>query len=105
MFGTNTELQFSSDEFIVTVNGEEYLCGVYAEANHWYSPGCMYRRNGDPGDPPEDELEITKLEVTGAVHLLDGDVEGSPATAEELELVRDAVTDDLYEMDYDRWTA
>lgn len=39
--------------------------------------GCMYRSNGDPGDPPEpEEIEFETLTVNGddALFLLDSDL-------------------------------
>lgn len=48
------------------------------------SPGCMYKRNGDPGDPPEaEEIDINEVYAEGStVNLLDF---LSEATLENLE--------------------
>ncbi len=45
----------------VTVRDDEEI-EVEAVAEEYHDPGCMYRRNGDPGDPPEDSFEIISCE-------------------------------------------
>lgn len=49
----------------ITYKGIELDVDVIASGTYYYSPGCMYRRNGDPGDPPEEETDIDKLDVEG----------------------------------------
>lgn len=39
-------------------------CTIYAQAYYHYTPGTMYRSNGDPGDPPEEDFEVLKVELT-----------------------------------------
>ena len=36
-------------------------CTIYAQAYYHYTPGTMYRRNGDP---PEEDFEVLKVELT-----------------------------------------
>lgn len=37
---------------------------VFEAAGTWYhTPGCMYRSNGDPGDPPVDEYNVESIEL------------------------------------------
>ena len=38
---------------------------VTASGTYYYSPGCMYRSNGDPGDPPEEETDVDTIDVEG----------------------------------------
>ena len=49
----------------ITINyyGVDLECeGVYTRGR----PGCAYKRNGDPGDPPEDEsFELYTVKVGG----------------------------------------
>lgn len=59
---TESNLSFE-DTVEVEADGVGYTCEVVAYATYRYWPGTMYRSNGDPGDPPEDDLEITRLEV------------------------------------------
>lgn len=46
---------------------------VIASGTYYYYPGCMYRRNGDPGDPPEEDTTVEKIEVE-AVYLDGADI-------------------------------
>lgn len=41
----------------ITYKDTELDVDVSAFGAYYYSPGTMYRRNGDPGDPPEAEAE------------------------------------------------
>ena len=51
----------------ITLNEQEIK--VDAIADEYHDPGCMYKRNGDPGDPPEDSFEIIKCDPdTDEVH-------------------------------------
>ncbi len=47
----------------ITYKDVELDVDVSASGTYYYSPGCMYRRNGDPGDPPEEETTVDKLDV------------------------------------------
>lgn len=40
-----------------------YVSGKY-RGKVYYSPGSMYKSNGDPGDPPEYDSELEYFEVT-----------------------------------------
>jgi len=57
-------LTYNNDDLEFSYNGREYSVDVHARAEYYYSPGCMYRRNGDPGDPPEYDFEITDIDAT-----------------------------------------
>ena len=41
----------------------ELDCDVLASGTSYYYPGCAYNRNGDPGDPPEEDITVESLEV------------------------------------------
>lgn len=47
----------------VTYKDIELDVDVTASGTYYYSPGCMYRRNGDPGDPPEEETDIVSIDI------------------------------------------
>lgn len=57
-------LTYNNDDLEFTYNGRYYSVDVHATAECSYSPGCMYRRNGDPGDPPEYDFELTDIDAT-----------------------------------------
>lgn len=57
-------LTYNNDDLEFTYDGKEYCVDVHATAEYYYSPGCMYRRNGDPGDPPEYDFEIIDIDAT-----------------------------------------
>lgn len=72
-----------------------------AYGTYYYSPGCMYRRNGDPGDPPEEEIDVKKIYVDSLV-----DVDGKSVSLTEEKLkelegdIEEAITDGDFEMQY-----
>lgn len=41
----------------------ELDCDVLASGTSYYYPGCAYNRNGDPGDPPEEDITVESLDV------------------------------------------
>ena len=41
----------------------ELDCDVLALGTFYYYPGCAYSRNGDPGDPPEEDITVESLDV------------------------------------------
>lgn len=47
----------------ITYDDVELDCDVLARGTYYYSPGTMYRRNGDPGDPPEEDIDVASLEL------------------------------------------
>ena len=49
----------------ITYKDIELDVDVSATGSYYYSPGTMYRRNGDPGDPPEEETDITSIDIEG----------------------------------------
>lgn len=55
----------NSKEFIVVdpESGEE--CSVIAQYSWYYDPGVWSYSNGDPGYPPESEVDMKSWEVVG----------------------------------------
>lgn len=49
----------------ITYKDVELDVDVSAQGTYYYSPGCMYRRNGDPGDPPEEETDVISIDIEG----------------------------------------
>lgn len=49
----------------ITYKNVELDVDVIASGTYYYSPGCMHRRNGDPGDPPEEETDIISIDIEG----------------------------------------
>lgn len=47
----------------VTYKDIELDVDISAEGTYAYSPGTMYRSNGDPGDPPEEETDIISIDI------------------------------------------
>lgn len=91
-----SKLTYSNQRMEIKVNENVLYANVEATADYWYYPGTMYRRNGDPGDPPDEELEIDKLKI---LEVIDKDG-NSVAITEEIE---DVVTDTLYELETTEW--
>ena len=70
--------------------GWEYDGIVNATFSYTNDPGSMYRRNGDPGDPPFEELECISFKLT--------DVTKVNEDGEEYSV---DITDDIEQMFYD----
>lgn len=51
----------------------ELDCDVLASGTSYYYPGCAYNRNGDPGDPPEEDITVESLDAEH-VYLEDTDI-------------------------------
>ena len=56
----------------VMYDGVYYDVDVHAMGNEYHDPGCMYLPNGDPGYPPEDDIEVDVIEIEA---VFDGDEE------------------------------
>ena len=57
------------EDFEFEYEGRTYYAEVGASAYYNYIPGTMFRRNGDPGDPPElvwDVLDVKLYAVQDA---------------------------------------
>lgn len=50
------------EEDCYNLNEDEQV-SFKAKAEHYFSKGCMYLSNGDPGYPDEEYFEITDLKV------------------------------------------
>ena len=68
--GTHTKQLYKNDALALTVNGVDYTVDVTAHADYYYDAGRMYMRNGDPGYPPESDLNIE--DVNAVWHDEDG---------------------------------
>lgn len=43
--------------------GRDYHINLRAKAKEYHAPGRLYLRNGDPGDPPEDDFELKSVDA------------------------------------------
>ena len=43
--------------------GRDYHINLRAKAKEYHDPGRQYLRNGDPGDPPEDDFELISVDA------------------------------------------
>ena len=91
--GTHTKQYYKNDALALTVNGVDYTVDVTAHADYYYDAGRMYMRNGDPGYPPESDLNIEDVEAVW--HDADGKV------VEATEEMTTALED--YLQDSDEW--
>ena len=98
---SESNLWYENDSYGVDVDGRYFVCYVYAEAVRKYVSGCSYMSNGDPGYPTDDELEITKLEVSGFCLEEDPDY---IVSNDEKSSVRAVVREELCSMEYEKWS-
>ena len=87
----------------ITYKNVELDVDVSAQGTYYYSPGCMYRRNGDPGDPPEEETDVTSIDIEGVfITGIDTDIKSwlNAETIKEIEdLCCEAIEDGQLEME------
>lgn len=60
--GTRTKVHWNGTVNF-TFDDRDLVAEVRATAEHWYQPGRMYMRNGDPGYPEENEIEDVEFDV------------------------------------------
>lgn len=91
-----TKLSFETFLTLVDTDTECAEPQVSVEANYYPgSPGSMYRSNGDPGDPPEDdEVEVTKIVRLDTGEELDWDSLPESCKDKLEELARERVSDE-----------
>ena len=80
---------YYNDDFEVIIDNTTYKCCVEAKAEAEHTPGTMYKRNGDPGDPPEDYFEVTSYEVSNVT-------DADDASVDDQEIAQ-KVYDDVYD--------
>ena len=83
----------------VEYKDKEYDVDVTALGTYTYYPGCMYRKNGDPGDPPEENLNVDSFDVEYIFY--HGNRIEIPD--EELKDFNDCVQGALEDLDYGSW--
>lgn len=94
-------VSYSCDGYEVEVDDVSYIFCLYAEAEYSYTPGRMYMRNGDPGYPDDEELEVTHIEISIVTELDSGKIVTDKAILQKIE---NKVTDELYKMDIEKWS-
>lgn len=94
-----TKLTYDDDMLYLIIENITYRLDVHAEADYCYISGTMYRNNGDPGDPPDEELDIKT--VVANWYLLDENEEEEKVDATEE--MTEELYDYLYEMDIENW--
>ena len=84
-------MYYNTDEFEVN---DTVTCTVYATAYYSYTPGTMYKRNGDPGDPPEEDFEVLDVDLSDfrSINENGDDWEFEP-TPGQMEIFKDQVTE------------
>ncbi len=58
-----TNINSKPFSFEIDVDDDIYYTEGTFDGVICYSPGTMYRSNGDPGDPPEYESEVTAIYI------------------------------------------
>ena len=84
------------DSFTIDSAGGECIVVFYAQGTYYYEPGCMYLRNGDPGYPPEEETDVTYLEIESVTDEDGNDIIGK-LTAEDIEKLEAEAQELIYD--------
>lgn len=97
---------YKNDDLEIWIGDKEYSGSVEAYGEGWYEPGTMYRRNGDPGDPPDGDWDIKEVEVL-QIKIWDEDKEDwvivndySDGYEDLIKAFKDWVIDNLEEDDF-----
>ncbi|MBP3622027.1 MAG: hypothetical protein J6J16_09735 [Lachnospiraceae bacterium] len=98
---------YYNPDYRIEYKGTEYSVMVSAYGEGWYTPGTMYRSNGDPGDPPDGDWEIKEIDILQIRYWVEGDVndwifvQGSPEEIKELEkALSNIIEEELEEDDF-----
>ena len=90
----------------VTLNDVEYYVEYEAYGTWYHDPGCMYLKNGDPGYPPEDDMEVEEIHCFVSYDDEDRAEEQVPEAivTEITEMIEELIYDGTIDVDYaDDW--
>lgn len=97
---------YKNDDLEIWIGDKEYSGSVEAYGEGWFTPGTMYRSNGDPGDPPDGDWDIKEVEVL-QIKIWDEDKEDwvivndySDGYEDLVKAFKEYVTDNLEEDDF-----
>lgn len=65
-----------------------------ARGTYYYSPGSMYRNNGDPGDPPEEDIDVKSIDITCIRDEEGNDITDS-YTEEQIKSIKDDIISEI----------
>lgn len=80
-------------------NDKQYVAQVAAKADYFYQHAVFYYKDGS-GQPEDEDLEIDTVSVIS----LNRDWEKYNKDAEFKSIIDELIDDELYMMDYDRWS-
>lgn len=57
-----TEIELDDEDVVITMP-------ITLDVSTYYDPGCMYRANGDPGDPPDWDMreQYSEKDISNAI--------------------------------------
>lgn len=95
---------YCEDTFVIE-EGNQYEISFKAWADAWYYPGCMYLSNGDPGYPPDEGLEVTKIKLTEVIKYDDkaNPIPDYKPTKDEEEILKDKIAEMLEQTGPETW--
>lgn len=84
-------------------NDVDYVVEYEASGTYFSDPGCMYLKNGDPGYPPEEDFEVTKIECMVKYEDLDRENEEVPEdiVKEITEIIQEKLESGDIDVEYD----
>ena len=89
---------FNQDDFEFELDGRTYYAEVHASAYYHYTSGTMYRRNGDPGDPPEEDFDVLSVTVENVQE--SGTDDTVPVTQDMIDTVHGMLEDGDYDWEW-----
>ena len=95
-----SKITYSNDDLELEVGDKYYKVEVEATADYYYAPGCMYMRNGDPGYPPEEDLEIE--DIYSVWYEVDED--GNETKVEATPEIKETLEEYLNDLDLNCWS-
>ena len=88
----NDSKVYHNEDFTFEYNGDNYICGVDAEAEYYYTPGSNYNRYGDPGDPPDEDVKVISCDSRGFTNEDTGEEITDPKM---IEILQDVVEEEM----------
>ena len=95
--GYSQEVEYKKEDLAISLGNFDYSVNVEATIMHYHDDGCMYRHNGDWGDPPSDEVEVDEVTIHSASYEDENGETVLVTDKETLESIKEEVIDYLYD--------
>lgn len=99
--GTKSDVKWEGIHTFIK-NEIQYNAKFKATGTYWYDPGRMYMPNGDPGYPPEEEIEVQDIVIESIIDENGDDVlDGLSRDTDFMESLEETISDKIYDGEYE----